>query len=176
MKNHLIALATILASALVTPAAMATGPYGGLAFGQFSSEDIDTGNLGIALGSINESGLGYELFYSFSVIDDEQTSNGITTEADSDVIGLYVVYQTLGNVYFKAKAGYGFANITFDIEDADSIDDSTDGFTYGLGGGISIGDGSLELTYYRFPDFEEFDGVDVDAEVEVINLTYLWSF
>jgi hypothetical protein len=175
MKKYLIAIATILASALHAPSALAGG-YGGLAFGQFSSEDIDTYNLGIALGSINESGLGYELFYAFSVIDDEDSSNGVDIEADSDVVALYVVYQTPGDVYFKAKGGYGYANITFDIEDQGSSSDSTAGFSYGLSGGISVGDGSLELTYYVFPDFDEFNGVDVDAEVELINLTYLWSF
>ena len=174
MKKHFIAM--ILASVLVSPMASAVGPYGGLAFGQFSSEDVDTGNLGIALGSIAEHGFGYELFYSFSIIDDKETTNGIETEADSDVIGLYVVYQTPGNVYFKGKAGYGFANITFDIEDQGSVDDSTDGFSYGLAGGVSIGQGAIEVTYYRFPDFDHFDGVDVDAEVEMVNVTYLWTF
>ena len=40
-----------------------------------------------------------------------------------------------------------------------------------------IGDGALELTYYRFPEFEEYEDVNVDdGDVEMINLTYLWTF
>jgi hypothetical protein len=174
MKKHFIAM--ILASMMVSPMALAVGAYGGLAFGQLSSEDIDTGNLGIALGDIADHGFGYELFYSFSAIDDESTVSGVTVEADTDVIGLFIVYQTPGDVYFKGKAGYGFANITFDIEDQPSIDDSTEGVSWGLAGGVSIGEGAIEFTYYRFPDFDNFDGVDVDAEVEMYNFTYLWSF
>ena len=175
MKKHFIAM--ILASLLVSPMASATGPYGGLAFGQFSSEDVDTGNLGIALGDIADHGFGYELYYSFSVIDDKETTNGIESEADSDVIGLFLVYQSPGDVYFKGKAGYGFANITIDVEDLGSVDDSTDGFASGIAGGVFIGQGAIEVTYYRFPDFDEFEGVDIDdAEVEVINVTYLWTF
>jgi hypothetical protein len=140
------------------------------------AEDIETGNLGIALGSIADHGFGYELFYSFSIIDDEDSSNGLDFEADTDVIGLFVVYQTPGTVYFKGKVGYGFANITFDFDDADSIDDSTEGFSLGLAGGVAVGDGAIEVTYYRFPEFDDFDGVDVDADVEMLNVTYLWTF
>ncbi len=177
MKKHFIAM--ILASLLVSPMASAAGAYGGLAFAQFESEDLDvtTGNLGIALGDIADHGFGYELFYSFSIFVDKKTSGGIESEADTDVIGLYVVYQSPGDVYFKGKAGYGFVNITFDAEDLGSIDDSTEGFSYGLAGGVAIGQGAIEVTYYRFPDFEEFDGFDIDdSKVEMINVTYLWTF
>ena len=175
MKNQIIA--TILASALFSPMALGAGAYGGLAFGAVSvDDDIDTGNLGIALGSIAESGFGYELFYAFSVIDDEDSSNGVDIEADTDVLGFFVVYQTRGDVYFKGKLGYGFSNVTFDIEDQGSVDESEDDFSFGVGVGFPIGEGALEVSYYRFPEIDDFDGVDVDAEVEMLNLTYLWTF
>jgi hypothetical protein len=43
--------------------------YGGLSFGRFSVDEIETGNLGIIFGGIADNGIGYELFYSFSVVD-----------------------------------------------------------------------------------------------------------
>jgi hypothetical protein len=163
----------ILASLLVSPMAVADETaYGGLSFGRVDVDEIETGNLGIVLGAIADNGFGYELFYSFSVVDYDVSFNGFET----DTINLYVVYKTSGNVYFKGKAGYSYTNITFDPVDADRVSDSTEGFSYGLAGGIGIGDGALELTYYRFPDFDDFAGVPFDEEVEMINLAYLWSF
>ena len=67
-------------------------------------------------------------------------------------------------------------NITLDSEVLGRLSDSTEGFSYGLAGGVAIGDGALELTYYQFPDFEDFDGVSFDEEVEMLNLAYLWTF
>ena len=175
MKKQLVA--TILAFGLFAPMAQAAGPYGGLALGHVSvDDDVETVNLGIALGNIAEHGFGYELFYSFSVVDDSGSSNGLSYDADTDVLGAYVVYQTPGNVYFKGKLGYGFSNVTFDFDDQASIDESEYDFTYGIGGGFFMGDGALEFTYYRFPEIEEVDGMDVDADVEMFNLTYLWTF
>jgi hypothetical protein len=170
----------ILASLLVSPMAVADETaYGGLSFGRVDVDEIETGNLGIVLGAIADNGFGYELFYSFSVVDYDKSYNSFET----DTINVYVVYRTPGKVYFKAKAGYSYVNITFvpdvgDIAtgDGESDSDSTEGFSYGLAGGIGIGDGALELTYYRFPDFDDFAGVPFDEEVEMINLAYLWSF
>ena len=79
--------ALILASALFSPMVAAqedylgAGAYGGLAFGQLSSEEIDTGNLGIALGNIAKHGFGYEFFYNFSIVDDKSTQSGVDITA-----------------------------------------------------------------------------------------------
>jgi hypothetical protein len=162
----------ILASLLVSPMSVADTAYGGLSFGRVTVDDIETGNLGIVLGGIADNGFGYELFYSFTVVDYDKSSNTFET----DTINLYGVYKTPGKVYFKAKAGYSYTNITFDPEDDDRVSDSTEGFSYGLAGGIGIGDGALELTYYRFPDFDNFEGLSIDEEVDMINLAYLWNF
>jgi hypothetical protein len=99
-----------------------------------------------------------------------------TNDFETDTINLYLVYKSPGDVYFKAKAGYSYINITLDSEVAGRLSDSTEGFSFGLAGGIAIGDGAIELSYYRFPDFDDFDGVSFDEEVEMINLAYLWTF
>ena len=174
MKKHLKAL--ILASLLVSPMAVAdeTG-YGGLSLGRVDIDDIYTGNLGIVLGGIADNGFGYELFYSFTVVDYNE-SGAIYDSAETDTINVSAVYQTPGNVYVKAKAGYSYVNITLDSAVNGRLSDSTDGFSYGLAGGIAIGDGAIELSYYRFPDFDDFDGVSFDEKVEMLNLAYLWTF
>ena len=175
MKKNFLAL--ILVSMLVSPLALAEGGYGGLSYGQVAIDDIDTGNIGIVLGSIDENGIGYELFYSFTVIDDEDTDLGFEVEAETDTIGIFAVYQTPGDIYLKGKLGYGFVNLKFDNVDLGSASDSAEGLAFGLAGGIEISDGALELTYYRFADLEEFDGIDIDdVEVEMINLAFLWTF
>jgi hypothetical protein len=178
MKNLFIAM--ILASTLASPVAMAEGSYGGLSYGQinFSKDiDLDTGNIGIVLGNINASGFGFEFFYSISVIDDSDTSGGVEITADTDIVSLFAVYQTPGDIYLKGKLGYSMVSLQFAASDlGGAITDTAQDFSYGVAAGAMIGDGALELTYFRFPDFEEFDSIPLDSEVEMINLTYLWTF
>ena len=87
------------------------------------------------------------------------------------------MYQTPGDVYVKGKLGYAIVSLKFDVEDADSVSDTEKDFSAGIAAGMLIGDGALELSYYRFPEFDEFDDINVDdGEVDMINLTYLWTF
>jgi len=180
--------------------ALATGSYGGLSFGQVRLSDdieIDTGNLGIVLGGVNEHGLGFELFYSLTVLDDSNSSGGTDNAWETDTIGLFAVYQSSGEIYFKAKAGYGMVNLKVDSIDGDTLttlSDTAEGFGYGLSLGKMFGDGALELTYYRFADLDGFsdleqviedslvgsalEGTDVsiNSKIEMLNLTYVWTF
>jgi len=180
MKKYFIAM--ILASALTSPVAMAeNSSYGGLTIGQIDVDedfDIDTGNIGIVLGSIFDYGLGMELFYSFSVIDHDETVNGIDFSADTDIAALYALYKTPGDIYLKAKAGYAWVNVKFSAEDGElgSADDSTAGFSYGLAGGWAVDKGAVELSYLWLPEFSEYDGVDVEGNIDMWNITFLWSF
>jgi hypothetical protein len=174
MKKYLKAM--ILASLLVSPMAVADeSSYGGLSFGRVDIDDIYTGNLGIVFGGIADNGFGYELFYTFTVVDYDE-SGATYDSAETDAINLYAVYRTPGDVYLKAKAGVSYVNITLDSPVNGRLSDSTEGFSYGLAAGIAVGDGEIELTYYRFPDFDDFDGISFDEEVEMLNLAYLWTF
>jgi hypothetical protein len=174
MKKYLQTM--ILASLLVSPMAVAdeTG-YGGLSLGRVDIDDIYTGNLGIVLGRMADNGFGYELFYSFTVLDYNE-SGGTYDSAETDTINVFAVYRTPGDVYLKAKAGYSYVNMTLDSAVIGRLSDSTEGFSYGLAGGVAIGDGAVELSYYRFPDFDDFDGVSFDEKVEMLNVAYLWTF
>ena len=175
MKKYFIAM--ILGSMLLSPSAMATGTYAGLAVGQVRIDDIKTGNIGIVLGSIAENGFGYELFYNFTVDHDDDTVDGVDIEAETDIVSLFAVYQTPGDVYVKAKLGYAIVSLKFDVEDSGSVTDTEKDFSAGIAAGMLIGEGALELTYYRFPEFEEYEDIDVDdGEVDMINLSYVWTF
>ena len=189
--------AILVSSMLVSPMAIAENGFAGLSLGQVEfSKDVEaeTTNLGIVLGEINESGFGYELFYSLTVADDSETVSGTEITTEIDTLGLYAVFKTPGDVYLKARAGFGLVSQRLDIEDVDSISDTSDGFSYGLALGTMIGGGALELSYYRFDDFDDFssleealeaellgtplEGMDVplEAEVEMLNLTYIYTF
>jgi hypothetical protein len=165
----------ILASLLVSPMSVADTAYGGLSFGRVTVDDIETGNLGIVLGGIADNGFGYELFYSFTVLDYNE-SGGTYDSAETDTINVFAVYRTPGDVYLKGKAGYSYVNMTLDSAVIGRLSDSTEGFSYGLAGGVAIGDGAVELSYYRFPDFDGFAGVSFDEKVEMLNVAYLWTF
>jgi hypothetical protein len=175
MKKYFIAM--ILSSMLLSPIAMATGTYGGLSIGQVKIDDIKTGNIGIVLGDIAENGFGYELFYNFTVDHDDDSIDGVDIEAETDIVSFFVVYQTPGDIYVKGKLGYAIVSLNFDVEDDGSVSDTEKDFSAGIAAGMLIGDGALELSYYRFPEFDEFDDIDVDdGDVDMINLTYLWTF
>jgi hypothetical protein len=175
MKKYFIAM--ILSSMLLSPMAMATGSYGGLAIGQVKVDDIKTGNIGIVLGNVAENGFGFELFYNFTVDHDDDTIDGELSDAETDIVSIFAVYQTPGDVYVKGKLGYAIVSLKFDVEDEGSVSDTEKDFSAGIAAGMLIGDGALELSYYRFPEFDEFDDIDVDdGDVDMINLTYLWTF
>jgi hypothetical protein len=174
MKKYLQTM--ILASLLVSPMAVADeSGYGGLSLGRVDIDEIYTGNLGIVLGRMADNGFGYELFYSFTVLDYNE-SGGTYDSAETDTINVFAVYRTPGDVYLKGKAGYSYVNMTLDSAVIGRLSDSTEGFSYGLAGGVAIGDGAVELSYYRFPDFDGFAGVSFDEKVEMLNVAYLWTF
>jgi hypothetical protein len=190
----------ILASILVSPMSIATETYGGLSYGivQLSGDfEPETGNLGIVFGGVNEAGFGFELFYSITVVDDSDSEGSLESAIETDTLGLYGVYQSGGDIYFKAKAGYGMVFLKWDLIDDDvstKFNDTFDGFSYGLSVGTRIGDGALELTYYRFPDLEDFDDlndaidsalegtplanqdISIESDIEMLNLMYVWTF
>ena len=193
MKKYFTAM--LIGSMLVSPLAIAEETFAGLSLGQLEfTEDVEakTTNLGIVLGQVNEAGFGYELFYAITLDDDESSEGGFEVEAESDILGLFAIYKTPGDVYFKAKAGYSMVSLHFDFEDGDSANDTSDGFSYGLAIGAQLGGGALELSYYKFSDFDDFSELNdkinevfaasppgdlsLEAEVEMLNLTYVYRF
>ena len=78
--------------------------------------------------------------------------------------------------YVKLKGGVARVNLEFDFDDLGSVDDDTSGFAYGLTFGTRIGGGNLEFSYVVLPEFDEFQGIEVDADVDMLGIYYLWEF
>ena len=169
-------LILLLLGLLATPLARAEGGYGGVLFAKLETEGSDTGNLGVQAGIREANGIGFEVFYAATVAKDSNSFSGFEFETSIDAYGLLGTYQTPGDTYVKFKAGIAMVAIEFDLEDASSEDDDESGFAYGIGVGTAIGKGQLELNYLVLPEFEEFQGTDVDADVDMLSLSYLWDF
>ena len=170
-------LATLMLTGLLAaPLAHAEGNYAGAFYGQVESEDIETGNLGVLIGTTQPSGLGFEAFYTFTIDEDELSEGPFTAEASIDAFGLFATYTVGDDFYVRGRAGYARVELEFDFEGLGSVDDDTSDFAYGIGAGIRTANGALEFTYLVLPEFDEFLGIDVDADVDWISIGYNFNF
>jgi hypothetical protein len=174
MKRQLFTI--LLISLFTIPLAYAEGSYAGIMYGKVDSEEIDTGNLGFVIGSTQDSGFGFEGFYSLTIDEDTISLGSFTADISIDTYGLLAVYKTAGSPYFKGKAGFAVVDVEFDFEGLGSVDDDESGFAYGFAVGAQLGNGSLELSYTVLPEFDDFQGIDVDADVDMLAINYLWNF
>ncbi|HUV20601.1 MAG TPA: hypothetical protein VMZ32_02340 [Gammaproteobacteria bacterium] len=79
------------------------------------------------------------------------------------------------NGYLKIKGGIAKVDLEFDFDDIGSIDDDTSGLAYGIAFGMSTASGALEITYLVLPEFDAFQDIEVDAEVDMLAISYLWN-
>lgn len=176
MKKNLIALILLSFVASVTAAETEQQNYVGILYGQVESEDVETGNIGFVLGSTLEQGFGFEVFYTTTIDEDEISSGPVKADISTDTYGILATYKFGNKVYFKVKGGYAVVDLEFDFDGFGSIDDDTSDFAYGVAVGAQFDTGSLELNYLVLPEFDEFQGLDVDAEVDMISIGYNWDF
>lgn len=176
MKRQLVAL--LLSGMLAAPLAQAENTYAGVFYANVESDDIDvkTGNLGITVGSVPDSGGGFEFFYAFTVDEDEITGGGLTADVSTQVLGAFAMYKTPGDYYAKFKAGIAYIDMEVDIDGFGSADDEATNLAYGITLGTRLGFGALELTYLVLPEIDEFEGIGIDAEFDMISLGYNWEF
>lgn len=173
MKWNRIAVLAI--TLVVAPQTQAEGPFAGISYGQVQSEEADTENLGFVAGHSGEEGFGFEVFYLKAQSDDSVASSGFSGDVSTDTWGIFGVYKSAGDIYFKGKAGIGVINIEVDIDGGSTISDSAADLAFGIAVGATVGPGDLELTYTTFPSFGEFDDLnDTDADADVIAVNYLW--
>ncbi len=169
----------LLCAQFVIPTASADNTYFGLLYGQATSEDIDTENLGIQFGRSPDKGVGFEFFYAPTIDEDEISAGPISADISLDTFGLLVHYKTGADDfggYIKLSGGVAVVDLEFDFGDLGTLDDDTSGFAYGLAIGTRLGQGALELSYLILPDFDEFEDIDVDAEVDIFSISYLYYF
>lgn len=179
MKKYCIAL--ILAGWFVSPFAQAEEAqedmYLGIAYARLSVEDVKPDNLAIIVGGSAENGFGGEVFYMSTISDDTETVGSTKFKYSTDALGLLATYKTPGKVYVKGKAGWATYGVKIVSSGNPSQDESHAGLVYGLGVGVKFTTGSVELTYLKFPDLDEFDGIALDStEVDSLSLAYQFHF
>ena len=169
----------ILGSLLAATAARAEGLYAGFGYAQLTSEDVDTENLSIVVGTSRDRGPGFEFFYAPTYSEDDLSAGSFDVEVSIDTYGMLVYYKTASddfNTYLKLKAGMARVELDFDFGDLGSVDDDTSGLAYGFSFGTEVGNGALEFSYLVLPEFDDFQGIEIDAEVDMMGIFYHWNF
>lgn len=167
-------IAVLVITLFAAPQALAEGIFAGITLGQVSTEESDTVNLGLVAGYSSAKGYGYEVFYLKTDEDDSASVSGFSGDISTDVWGIFGVYKSSGDIYLKGKFGYGVVSIDFDVDGGENFSDSESDFALGLAVGATLGPGDLELSYTMLPNLDEFDDSDVEADTDIIALTYLW--
>lgn len=169
----------LLTAQLAATAAHAEGAYAGIGYAQLTSEDVETENISLVVGTSPDRGLGFEFFYAPTYSEDDISADPFDVEATIDVYGILVYYKSASddfNTYIKLKAGMAKVDLEFDFGDLGSLDDDTSGLAYGFAFGTRIGDGALELSYLVLPEFDDFQDIEVDAEVDMLGISYHYEF
>jgi len=176
MKRHLIA--SLLISFFSIPLAHAETVYLGALYGQVETDNATTDNVGIVIGGSQDpgSGFGVEFFYALTANDDSDTVSGQKINVSISTYGLFGVYKTASMPYVKGEIGVAVVDVTLDIKGSEDRSDSESGFAYGVAVGAPVGNGNLELSYRVLPSINNFDGTDVDTDVDMIAISYLWNF
>ena len=178
-RNAVICGALLLAIQLAATAVRAEGVYAGLGYAQLTSDDLETENLSLVVGTSSKHGLGFEFFYAPTYSEDDFSAGPFDVEAAIDAYGMLVYYKTAAddfNTYLKLKAGMARVDLEFDLGDFGSLDDDTSGLAYGFSFGTRLGEGALEFSYLILPEFDDFQGIEVDAEVDMLGIFYHWDF
>ena len=174
----------VLLGLLLAPATRAAETnYLGLMYGevglddQNSSFEVETGNAGIIAGGISDRGFGFEIFYAATTKEDQIFLDGDDIgDAKIDTFGIYAVYQFGSDLFFRLKGGLAYADFELDIDGLGSFDNSTSGISYGGSVGVRIGPGVLEGTYLVLPEFDDFRAIDLEADIDLLSIAYLWEF
>jgi len=177
MKTLLTGL--ILIGLFISAATSAQGNFVGVGYAQLESEDVETGNLVLSGGHITEKGFGFEVFYALTVSEDSLSVGGFSADITLDSLGVLAVYKTPTDVYdtyLKVKGGFATVDLEFDFDELGSLSDNTSGLAFGIAVGTRLGPGALEFSYMVLPEFDEFEGIEVDAETNMLSLGYLWDF
>lgn len=167
-------IAVLVIALIATPLAQAEDIIAGVSLGLVSTEESDTENLGFVVGYTPSGDYGFEVFYLKGMSDDSVSVSGVSGDVSADTWGIFGVYKSAGDIYLKGKFGYGIISVDFDADGGGDIKDSESGFAYGLGVGTTLGPGDLELSYTVIPGLDDFDESDVEADTDIIALTYLW--
>ncbi len=157
--------------------------------------DLNSENHNIFAGYNFNHNRGVEAQYIYSL---EQSIFDGNTTVNNSAFGIYGVWKTKGDWYFKSKLGVAQTYFTLDgkYENSSSgggfsIDESAVGVSFALGAGAVIGPGKFELMYLYLPKididstyFHEASGNTIqnfiwikgDVDMSSITFSYLYAF
>ena len=145
------------------------------ASGMDQEEDSDIGTMGfVAGGGINDF-LSMEFEYNYTVSKDYFGS--LPAKLEGEGWGLYLAAKTQGDLYFKGRLGY--TQTEFDGSDDSSSGTITNyGVAGGVGVGLKLGPGALEIEYTVFPKIDRILGeeLDDDLESDLITIGYMFMY
>mgnify|MGYP001811614489 FL=1 len=143
--------------------------------GMDQEEDSDIGTMGfVAGGSINDL-LSMEFEYNYTVSKDYFGS--LPAKLEGGGWGLYLAAKTQGDLYFKGRLGY--TQTEFDGSDGSSSGSITNyGVAGGVGVGLKLGPGALEIEYTVFPKIDRILGeeLDDDLDSDLITIGYIFTY
>ncbi len=150
----------------------------------YSEAESDFGNENknylLVVGANIKSGFGMEFFYSDTVDKDEARTTAGDIRFSTQAWGLLGTYRVGSKFYGVAKVGYTFADLKVEVAGQDSATMEEDGFSYGVGFGIEVGEyGAIELNYLVLPEMELIvPGVNmfIGLENELTSIGYNWYF
>jgi len=166
-------IVAILSATIFTPnLCSAENLYGVIGYGILDSENADMGNISLTLGNSINDVFSIEAAFTFT-INKEELGDG--DNLSSSTIGMFAVYQSKGDAYFKGRVGY--SKIDFDLEVLGiTFTDDTDGLAYGIGFGFKSGVNAIEFEYTILPDLDSFIGIQADASNDYVGVGYKVSF
>jgi opacity protein-like surface antigen len=143
----------------------------------------DIRNLGFVFGKGINDVLAMEFEYTTTVSKDDDYG-GSDLSASTDILGLFLVAKTAGDIYVRGRIGYTRVTQDFGSSASGLFDDlSGQKNIYGVGYGVGAGykfmkGGAVELEYMVYPtrDDVDFGGNEVDLEMDFISLNYVMSF
>ena len=120
------------------------GVKGGLMMNDVSGFDSAM-NAGVVVGYPINDAVTVEGEFTTSLSDGGTDISGVNWSVQT--LAVYGVFKSKGDTYFKGKLGYLNESVSIDTGYGFSVGGDDSGLSYGIGGGMKLGSGSLEVEY-----------------------------
>ena len=99
---------------------------------------------------------------------------GQQVNAELNGYGLFALVQTPGKFYVKARAGLAVSRFVYTASGYEDEDEKDSGFSYGIGAGVRVGKGNLEIEYIEMPTVDDplFSKSSYDTSMITVGFTH----
>lgn len=137
---------------MVSKAGVNMGGYVTAQYGFLTSQPTSMGNVGVVAGVPVNKWFSVEGQATTTIIKGKTLDVG---QLSSNSIGVFGVMSSSGDVYGKARLGVAHVGVNVDALGSDAAN----GIAYGVGGGVSLGEGAIEVEYTKLPTIKDFAGI-----------------